>query len=280
MRLLRGLIVAVHFHVLVPVVFCEEPAAAGDKPTQLRLLDTSIFGKRTTDPILLLEPPRPGSLDPETVMVDIEKGRYFAATVRYPTEITLEAGRKALNSVYGKWEKSSFADDPTMGIWRNEDDKFSIQMTHDGVNLVIIYIKFEMVSKDMLMRGLSRGLQLVNDEDQAKQAVSTMLALLEKSDFETFYRAHCHMNLRNQLSEQEFVKSMRSDEGKKVISLFASIKNAIEQGKGIETLIARFNEQDVQQFEFVLVKERYASGRLWHLELQKEDGVWRVMDFD
>ncbi len=44
MRLLHGLIVAACFHVLQPVAFSEEPVAAGDKPSQLRLLDTSVFG--------------------------------------------------------------------------------------------------------------------------------------------------------------------------------------------------------------------------------------------
>ena len=54
MRLLRGLIVAACIHVFPAAAFSEEPAAADDQPVQLRLLDTSVFGKRTTDAIVLL----------------------------------------------------------------------------------------------------------------------------------------------------------------------------------------------------------------------------------
>jgi hypothetical protein len=62
-------------HVFPAAAYSEGSPAAGDKSLQLRLLDTSVFGKRTTDAIVLLEPPRPGALDPETVMVDIDKGQ-------------------------------------------------------------------------------------------------------------------------------------------------------------------------------------------------------------
>jgi hypothetical protein len=281
MRVLTGLIVAACFHILPSVAFSEEPVAAGDKPTKLRLFDTSVFGKRTTDAIVLLERPRPGALDPETVMVDIHKGQYYAATVRYPKEITFDAARSALNNVYGKWETDAFAKDPEMGMWRDEEDKFVIQMAEDAFSLAVIYIKFSMVPEELWLRGLSRGTRIFDDEEQAKQAVAVMLAMLEKRDFAAFYRTHCHKHLRDQLSEQKFVEFMRSDQGKKLIEQFAAVREAIQQGKGNDTLFAQFNERDIEQYEFVLVKERNSGGgRLWHLELQKEGGAWRLMDFD
>ena len=281
MRILRLLVVVAGLNAFPPVAFSDETAADGDKPVQLRLLNTSIFGKRTTDAIVLLEPPRAGALDPETVMVDIDKGQYYAATVGYPKEITFEAARQALNSAYAKWEVETFAKDPEMGMWRNEDDKFSIQMTENAFALVVSYIKFSMVPEDKLLRGFSRAGQLIDDEEQAKQAVAVMLPSLENGDFKTFYRTHCHKHIRDQLSEQEFINFMQSDKGKGVVDLFTAIVDAIQQGKGNDTLFADFDARDIQRYEFVLVKERRAGeGRLWHLELQKEDGAWRLMDFD
>jgi hypothetical protein len=230
---------------------------------------------------VLLEPPRPGALDPETVMVDIDKGQYYAATVSYPKEISFEAARQVLNSVYGKWEVESFAKDPEMGLWRNEDDKFSIQMTENAFALVVIYIKFSMLPKEKFVRGFSRAGRLIEDEEQANQKVAAMLVELQKGEFATFYRTHCHKHVRDQMGEQEFIKFMQSDQGKKVVEIFRAVVDAIGQGKGNDTLFAQYNERDIKQYEFVLVKERHAGGgRLWHLELQKEDGAWRLMDFD
>jgi hypothetical protein len=281
MRIFRALIGIACLIAFPLVAFADEPAAAGEKPVPLRLLDTSVFGKRTTDSIVLLEPPRPGALDPETVMVDIDKGQYYAATVSYPKEISFEAARQALNSVYGKWEVEYFAKDPEMGMWRNEDDKFSIQMTENAFALAVIYIKFSMLPEEKFLRGFSRAGRLVEDEEQANQKVTAMLGLLENGDFAEIYRTHCHKHVRDQMSEREFNDFMQSDQGKKVVELFRAVVDAIGQGKGNDTLFAQFNERDIKQFEFVLVKERQAGGgRLWHLELQKEDGAWRLMDFD
>ena len=135
--------------------FSVEVSAKIEKPSELRLFDTSVFGKRTTEAVVLLKPEKAGTLDPETVLVDIQKGQYYAATIRYPKDMSFESARQSLNRVYAKWEKKSFAQDPTMGIWRNDDEKFSIQLTEDGFTIVVIYINFAMLSERETARGFS-----------------------------------------------------------------------------------------------------------------------------
>jgi hypothetical protein len=262
--------------------FSAEDSAKSHKPSDLRLFDTSVFGKRTTDAIVLLKPERVGTLNPETVMVDIEKEQYYAATVRYPKEMSFEAARQSLNRAYGKWEKQTFAKDPTMGIWRNEDDKFSIQLTEDGFTLVVIYIKFSMVSDRNLNRGFSRATKLIGEEDQAQKTVAEMRALLDKGEFEALYRNYCHKLLREQVNESKFKDAMRSHRGKEVAQLITTVDDALKQNKGRDVLIAQHNERDSEEYEFILVQlqRRADENRQWHLKLRKEEGKWKLKELD
>jgi len=117
-----------------------------------------VFGKSTKEAVVLLMPIEPAQVEPETVMVDVDKGRYFAATVRYPKTTSFEEVRNDLNNIYGKWEKETFANDPEMGIWRNEDDQFAIQLSEDDENLVVIYIKFSMLTEERFWKAFSRAM--------------------------------------------------------------------------------------------------------------------------
>ena len=132
-----------------------EPQKSDREASKLRLLDAAIFGKATTQPVVLLQPMKEGQLDPDTVMVDINKGVYYAATVQYPKKMSLADARRSLNTLYAKYEKKDFANDPSMGLWRNEDDKFSIQLTEDDDYLVVIYLKFSLITEDQLMKARS-----------------------------------------------------------------------------------------------------------------------------
>lgn len=253
-----------------------------EQRNDLRLFNTSVFGKQTTDAVVLLEPERAGTLDPETVMVDIEKGQFNAATIRYPKEMSFEAARQSLNRVYGKWEKKTFANDPTMGIWRNEDDKFSIQLTEDGFSIVAIYIKFSMVSEQQLFRGLSRATTLIDDEERAHAVVSEIRALLQKGELEKLYRAYCHKLLRDQINERKFVDLMQSGRGKKVAQLITTVDDALQQSKGPDVLIAQHNERDPDEYEFILVQFQHQpeENRQWHLKLRREEEKWKLKALD
>jgi hypothetical protein len=283
MKTVRHTVVAIASIALAAsTAYCDETATEKPKPTQLRLFNTGIFGKRTTDAVVLLEPQHPGELDPETVMVDISKGQYFAATVNYPTTISFEDARKSLNRVYKKWESESFAADPDMGIWRNDDDKFSVQLTQNGFSITVIYLKFSMLTDEKLDESFRRVGKIMEDEENAKRAVSLIHGLLKKSDYVALYRDHCSHHLQRQIGEREFVELMQGDEGKKVAKLFASVAAAIDAGKGRETLAARFGERDGDEYEFVLVAAQRQRGAnlLWHLQLEKENGAWKLMDYD
>jgi len=62
--------------------------------------------------------------------------------VKYSTELTLDEARRSLNKIYGRWEKPNFAKDRKMGLWRNQEKGFAIQLTRDADEIMIIYISF------------------------------------------------------------------------------------------------------------------------------------------
>ncbi len=135
-----------------------EPSAKSDQEDSgLRLFNTDVFGKKANEPVLLLRNAEKSQIDPETVMVDLEKGVYYAATVRYPKPVSFAEARKALNKVYGKYENKSFATDPTMGLWRNNKDHFAIQLTEDDDCIQVIYINFSRLTDEKRMTASSPG---------------------------------------------------------------------------------------------------------------------------
>ena len=145
--------------------FADKSESSSQKTSRLRLFNTAIFGKSTTDQIVLLKPAIPGQLAPETIMVDLDKGKYFAATVRYPKKVSFAEARRSLNTIYAKHEKKNFADDPTMGLWRNEDDKLAIQLTEDEDYLVVLYVKFSLLTKEKFIKSLGRAMRDLEKED-------------------------------------------------------------------------------------------------------------------
>lgn len=108
----------------------------------LQLFHPAILGRPAEEPVRLLMLCDGDAIPPESITVDIEKGRYLAATVRYPSDITLQEARDSLNRLYKKHEKPSFSDCQMMGLWRNEDEEFAIQLTRDQECLRVIYITF------------------------------------------------------------------------------------------------------------------------------------------
>jgi len=79
--------------------------------------------------------------------VDSKKRVYYGATIRYPMDLTLEEARASINKLYKKYEVENFKDNPSMGLWRNEDKRYAIQL---GVYLYgieqsiqVIYLTFK-----------------------------------------------------------------------------------------------------------------------------------------
>jgi hypothetical protein len=75
-------------------------------------------------------------------MVDIKNGIYIAATIQYPDKLSFEEAREHLNKLYKQYEVTNFSEDPLMGLWRNEDMKFAIQLTRVRNVIEIRYIQF------------------------------------------------------------------------------------------------------------------------------------------
>jgi len=116
---------------------------------ELRHFNPDIFGKSVDEPVTLLMPDESKeAILPITVLTDVDKkGIYVAATVHYPYEISFDQARESLNKLYGKYAVENFKDNPHMGLWRNEDKGYSIQMVvhFQAIEQVIqvIYISFK-----------------------------------------------------------------------------------------------------------------------------------------
>ena len=115
-------------------------------------------------------------------------------------------------------------------------------------------------------------------------AVRSMHSVLAAGKYQEFYRDWCHPHLQRQLGAKEFAEWMKSDKGKAVVRLYASVIGAIDTKAGSDTLIARAEEQK-DKYEFILVatgKQNAAdrAGAQWHLEIQLHEGKWKLMDTD
>ncbi len=156
---------------LLAIEFQLTPANA--EVTGLQLFNTNIFGKSTKNAVVLIQKKPPGAIVPQTVMVDIDKDCYYAATVRYrKKDVTLGQVREFLNTTLRKWESANFSDNPTMGIWRNDDEEYSIQLTEDDETIVVIYLKLSLLTDEMIAEGISKAVEKQTTEELRQQSPS------------------------------------------------------------------------------------------------------------
>jgi hypothetical protein len=138
------------------------PAAASSalpaSHRELRLLNAGLLRCSANEPVVLLRRNAGGSVDPETVLVDIENGSFHAATLTYPTSVTVEDARASINAVYGKYELRDLAT-PEGGVWRNEDERFAIGLAGDADGTRVMYLTFQPTSEVLkdVSRALSHG---------------------------------------------------------------------------------------------------------------------------
>jgi hypothetical protein len=102
-----------------------------------------VFGKSVDESVILLLPSDRAAIQPLTIMTDVKDGKYYAATVTFPETVTLSQARASLNELYQESEKSEFADDPEIGLWRIEKHRFAIQLSRDEKGTKVIYITFQ-----------------------------------------------------------------------------------------------------------------------------------------
>lgn len=98
--------------------------------------------------------------------IDVDLDEH-GAIVKYAKAGTFEDLRKGLNQRYAEHEDDMLADDPEMGLWRNEESGFAIQLTEDVDTCSVIYVSFldEAVWAKKVAEVLSNDPELLDDSN-------------------------------------------------------------------------------------------------------------------
>ena len=133
---------------LVSTLGCSKPRKMTVSPSQagenVQLFNESVLGSTPTDAIPMLLPNATATWAPKQVVLDYKDNACYGAMIHYERSHPFESLRRAINSRFGDYEQPTFANDPTMGIWRMEDAGFAIQLSDsdDEDSYLAIYIRF------------------------------------------------------------------------------------------------------------------------------------------
>jgi len=110
----------------------------------VQLFNEAVLGSSSTDAIPMLLSTANANWSPKQVVLDYKDDACYGAMIHYERSHSFELLRSAINSRFGKHEQPTFADYPTMGIWRMEDTGFAIQLSDDDDedSFMAIYILF------------------------------------------------------------------------------------------------------------------------------------------
>jgi hypothetical protein len=134
--------------VLVFTLGCSEPrkmtAIESQSDENVQLFNESVLGSDPTESIPILLPNVIATWAPKQVVLDYKDNACYGAMVHYERSHPFETLRRAINSRFGEHEQPTFANDPTMGIWRIEDAGFTIQLSDsdDEDSYMAIYVLF------------------------------------------------------------------------------------------------------------------------------------------
>jgi len=109
---------------------------------EIKLADPGVLGQSADEAVKLFISAAPKAIEPQTIQVDLEDGKYSGVMVHYGRNVTLEQARESLNEKYKKYQQPSFAENKEMGLWRVTDRKFAIQLTKTEEGVRIIYLPF------------------------------------------------------------------------------------------------------------------------------------------
>ena len=115
---------------------------------EIQMFNARVLRQSVGNPVKLLMGNNPQGIKPSTISLDLKKGEYVGTIIIYPSVVTLQDARKSLNKIYSKYELSSFRNNAQMGLWRNEDDKFVIQLSKEKGCVQIIYRPISAVLED------------------------------------------------------------------------------------------------------------------------------------
>jgi len=107
----------------------------------IQYFNPEIFGQSIHDTIVLLRPAKNNAVSPLAISTDIKEGKYSAATVTYPKEISFQEVKTAIKNLYKDAKEKSF-DSGKMIVFRNEKNKFAISLTENDSYIQVIYIPF------------------------------------------------------------------------------------------------------------------------------------------
>ncbi len=110
----------------------------------VQLFNEAVLGSSPTDAIPMLLTNESASWLPKQIILDYKDGACYGAMVNYERRHSFEFLRAAINARFAKHERPTFANDPTMGIWRMDEKGFSIQLSdgEDEDSFLAIYILF------------------------------------------------------------------------------------------------------------------------------------------
>jgi len=120
------------------------PTPQSPAEASVQLFNEAVLGSSPTDAIPMLLTFANATWSPKQVVLDYKDDACYGAMIHYNRSRSFEMLRAAFNSRFGKHEQPTFADDPTMGIWRMEDAGFAIQLSDDEDEdaFMAIYILF------------------------------------------------------------------------------------------------------------------------------------------
>ncbi len=110
----------------------------------VQFFNESVLGSAPTDAIAMLLPNATATWAPKQVVLDYKDNSCYGAMIHYERSHPFESLRRAFNLRFQAHENPTFANDPTMGIWRMEDAGFTIQLSdsEDEDSFMAIYIRF------------------------------------------------------------------------------------------------------------------------------------------
>jgi len=115
-----------------------------------------------------------------------------------------------------------------------------------------------------------------------ESAIRSMNSLIKKKQYSELYRNWCHPHLAEQINEPDFIKYMSSTKGKEIDQLFTDVIAAIDNKADKDILISQMKiDAKPPSYEYILTKLKHNKiGFQWHLELQEDNGMWKLMDTD
>ncbi|MCD0457843.1 hypothetical protein [Roseiconus lacunae] len=112
--------------------------------SSVQLFNESILGATLSDPLPTLLPRAKATWFPRQVILDYKDNACYGAMIHYDRTQPFELLRGAINLRFGEFEFKDFADDPTMGLWRSEEQGFAIQLSddEDDESFRVTYLRF------------------------------------------------------------------------------------------------------------------------------------------